>query len=83
LNCFKIIQKKIIIAVIIFIPVFPIILPVLSPEQIIHKKEIFEKFNLARREDGNIHNLPQDYADMPGWKELAGLVDSAFLLYKR
>jgi hypothetical protein len=71
LNCFKIKQKRIIIAVIIFIPVFPIILPVLSPEQIIHKKEIFEKFSLTRREDGNIHNLPQDCADMPGWKELA------------
>lgn len=30
--------------------------------------------NSNRWEDGNIHALPQDYADMLGWKELAHIV---------
>lgn len=63
-----------------FIPLFPIILPVLSPTQIMQKKEVFDKFNLTRWEDGKLHDLPQDFADMLGWKELASLVDSAFTM---
>ncbi|MCB9306851.1 MAG: glycosyltransferase family 39 protein [Lewinellaceae bacterium] len=43
----------------------------------------------VRWEDGNLHALPQDFADMLGWDELAGLADRAidaaggapFLLY--
>ena len=31
-----------------------------------------------RFEDGTIHSLPQDYADMIGWEELASLADSAY-----
>ena len=34
--------------------------------------------NLLRWEDGTIHRLPQDYADMTGWKELADIVDSTW-----
>jgi len=32
---------------------------------------------LLRWEDGNLHPLPQDFADMLGWDELAGVVISA------
>jgi len=70
----------ILLPALIFIPLFPIILPVLSPEQIQQKKEVFDKFGLTRWEDGKMHNMPQDFADMLGWKELASLVDSAFLM---
>lgn len=36
-------------------------------------------FDLGRRfEDGSIHSLPQDYADMIGWEEFATLADSAY-----
>jgi 4-amino-4-deoxy-L-arabinose transferase-like glycosyltransferase len=70
----------ILLPAIIFIPLFSIILPVLSPEQILQKKDVFDKFSLTRWEDGKLHKLPQDFADMLGWKELASLVDSAFLL---
>lgn len=66
--------------VLIFIPVSQIMLPIFSPPQILKKKELFDKFGATRWEDGKIHNLPQDYADMLGWKELAHLVDSAFTL---
>jgi hypothetical protein len=31
-----------------------------------------------RWEDGEIHSIPQDYADMTGWKELAGIVNQAY-----
>lgn len=31
-----------------------------------------------RWEDGEIHSLPQDYADMTGWKELAWIVAQAY-----
>ncbi|MCG6186200.1 glycosyltransferase family 39 protein [Maribellus maritimus] len=64
----------------IFIPVAPLMLPVYSPKQIMEKKELFDKYGTTRWEDGKIHNLPQDYADMLGWKELAHIVDSTFML---
>ncbi len=70
----------ILIPVVIFIPIFQIILPVLSPEEIISKAEIFKKYNLTRWEDGQVYDLPQDFADMLGWRELASIVDSAFVL---
>ena len=57
---------------------FQIMLPVLSPVEIIQKKEIFQKNGLLRWEDGREHQLPQDFADMLGWKELAGIVDETF-----
>lgn len=68
------------IPILVFIPTISLMLPILSPQEIITKKEIFDKFNLTRWEDGKIHELPQDYADMLGWKELACIVDSALTL---
>ena len=64
--------------VLLMIPMSRIMLPILSPTKIIAKKEVFQKFGLLRWEDGIDHDLPQDFADMRGWKELAGIVDSAF-----
>ena len=66
--------------VLIYGTMLRIILPILSPEQIIQKKELFDKVGLTRWEDGKLHDLPQDFADMLGWKELASIVDSAFTL---
>ncbi len=57
---------------------FPVIVPVLSPEQIIAKPEMFKTLGLLRWEDGRDHELPQDFADMLGWKEMGKLVDKAF-----
>ena len=53
-------------------------MPVLTPEKIIEKKAVFEKIGLLRWENGKNHQLPQDFADMLGWKELAGIVDKTF-----
>ena len=68
----------ILVPVLLMIPMSRIMLPILSPTEIITKKEVFQKFGLLRWEDGIDHDIPQDFADMRGWKELAGIVDNAF-----
>ena len=60
--------------------VFPFILPTLAPEKIIENPEEFERLGLLRWEDGKNHQLPQDFADMLGWQELASVVDSTMSL---
>ena len=60
------------------IAVFHVTVPVLSPEKIIEKPDLFRQLGLLRWEDGRDHSLPQDFADMLGWKELGKLVDEAF-----
>jgi hypothetical protein len=64
--------------VIIMLPLLRFILPVLSPEKIVENTGIFKKIGLLRWEDGKDHALPQDFADMLGWRELADIVDIAF-----
>lgn len=68
--------------VLITIPVVPIGLPVLDKEGLkAYFKVLDEKYgiDLGRRfEDGSIHSLPQDYADMIGWEELTAITDSAY-----
>ncbi|MBB6269710.1 4-amino-4-deoxy-L-arabinose transferase-like glycosyltransferase [Pedobacter cryoconitis] len=61
-----------------FIYVLPLLMPVYSPMQIIKHRKRFERFGLLRWEDGKNHVLPQDYADMQGWKEIAHLADIAY-----
>jgi hypothetical protein len=55
----------------LFIAVAKFMFPILSPEQISQKKQQFESVGLLRWEDGKNHHLPQDFADMLGWKEMA------------
>ena len=52
--------------------------PVKSPEEIKKNNEVYRKFGLLRWEDGKDHDLPQDFADMIGWSELARKVDSVY-----
>ena len=56
--------------------------PVLSPQQIIAKHHKFARVGALRWEDGLQHDLPQDFADMQGWKEMARLTDSAYARVK-
>ncbi|HEV7620936.1 MAG TPA: glycosyltransferase family 39 protein [Flavisolibacter sp.] len=63
----------------VFILVYPIIYPVLSPEKILQKQDKFKSLGLLKWEDGKDHPLPQDFADMIGWKELA---QKALVVYK-
>lgn len=59
-------------------PVKDILFPTRSPQYILENAAKFEKLGLLRWEDGKNHALPQDFADMLGWKELAVLVDSVY-----
>jgi hypothetical protein len=66
----------------ISLPLVPIGMPVLKKEGLkMYFKVLGEKYgiDLGRRfEDGSIHSLPQDYADMIGWEELAALASKAY-----
>lgn len=65
--------------VLVFIPLFNIAFPNKSPEYIIEHSSKYRELGLLRWEDGKDHLLPQDYADMLGWKELAKKVDSIYI----
>ncbi len=61
---------------------FPVVLPVLPPEQL---AQYFEKRKhkpgmegALRWEDGETHTLPQDFADMLGWEEIAEMTGRAW-----
>ncbi|MBB6237136.1 hypothetical protein HDC90_001754 [Pedobacter sp. AK013] len=61
-----------------FIYLLPLLMPFYSPDEIIAHHKRFERVGALRWEDGKNHQLPQDYADMQGWKELAAIVDVAY-----
>ncbi len=52
--------------------------PFNSPEQIVSSSKRYKAFGLLRWEDGKDHDLPQDFADMIGWSDLAKKVDSTY-----
>jgi hypothetical protein len=66
------------IPLLLFIPIFNVAFPNKSPDYIRQHAESYKKFGLLRWEDGKDHLLPQDFADMLGWKELAFKVDSVY-----
>jgi len=61
--------------VLFFIPFYKIGFPNKTPEYIVQHSATYKKYGLLRWEDGKDHALPQDFADMLGWKELALKVD--------
>ena len=61
-----------------FIPMSKIAFPNESPEYIKAHPEKYREYGLLRWEDGQDHELPQDFADMLGWKELAQKVDAVY-----
>lgn len=73
--------QPVIIAVplLLFIPIYNVAFPNKSPEYIMQHSEDYKKFDMLRWEDGKDHLLPQDFADMFGWKELALKVDNLYL----
>lgn len=69
------------IILILGIAYIPLTCPIFSVEKIETSstiKEFYQKIGQLKWEDGKEHNLPQDYADMIGWKELTGITDSAW-----
>lgn len=54
------------------IPFVPVGLPMMSPEKLsaFYKEKGIDKIGLLKWEDQKDHELPMDFADMLGWKEL-------------
>lgn len=87
--CWETILKKRLIRIIFpvllvisTLPVVPMGIPVLKQEGLKNYfKDLDQKYGIdigRRFEDGSIHSLPQDYADMLGWEELTAIADSAY-----
>ena len=72
----------VVIPIMLILPLLPFTVPVLSPEKLTQYATTFtektgvESFN--RWEDGKVHAIPQDFADMLGWKEIAQLAAKAY-----
>lgn len=66
------------VVIVVFIPISQIAFPNESPEYIKAHPEKYKEYGLLRWEDGKDHELPQDFADMLGWSELAQKVDSIY-----
>ncbi|MFP5042502.1 glycosyltransferase family 39 protein [Parasediminibacterium sp. JCM 36343] len=60
------------------IPFLAIAMPIQSPAQIQQNNQRYKVLGLLRWEDGKDHPIPQDFADMTGWSELAHEVDAAY-----
>ena len=67
------------IPLLLFIPIYNVAFPNKSPEYIVQHPDSYKKLGMLRWEDGKDHLLPQDFADMLGWRELALKVDSVYL----
>jgi len=68
------------VPVIFYVLLFHVFYSIENPLEVRKNKEEYQKLGLLRWEDGNDHLLPQDYADMLGWKELAAKVE---IIYNR
>ena len=67
--------------VITLLPVIPYSLPILPFDKMAEYAKTSAGFGLSGPliwEDGKMHHLPQDYADMTGWKELSDIVISTY-----
>ncbi len=66
------------LVILIFIPILFIAFPNRSPKYIVENSKPYAQLGLLRWEDGENHEIPQDFADMLGWKELANKVEIVF-----
>lgn len=69
-----------VLAIALTIPFIPMLLPIWKPEKLaaFYKKNNIEKTGLLKWEDQQNHPLPQDFADMLGWKELTKKTEAFF-----
>jgi hypothetical protein len=71
-----------VILVLLTIPVIPLGLPVFKAQGLItYFKNVETNYGIVfgrKFEDGSIHSLPQDYADMIGWEELTQVTSKAY-----
>lgn len=71
----------VVLILLLSIPFIPVLLPIVKPTEIAELNKVMnlDKAGLLRWEDGKDHPLQQDYADMLGWKELAGKAENFYL----
>jgi hypothetical protein len=65
------------IPILFYVLLFDIVFSVKAPSYYVENSSKFKDLGMLRWEDGKDHSLPQDFADMLGWKELAQKVDQA------
>ncbi|SFP69586.1 glycosyltransferase family 39 protein [Hymenobacter arizonensis] len=56
----------------------PLVYPLSSPAAMAALRPKYESLGVYRWEDGQQHQLPQDYADMLGWREMADKTWAAY-----
>lgn len=66
------------LAIVCFAPMYLYVFPDKSPENIAKNPKPYKILGLLRWEDGKDHAIPQDFADMLGWKELANKVEKIY-----
>jgi len=69
------------VPILFIIPLYKLAFLNKSPEYIVQNPERYEETGQLHWEDGKKHALPQDYADMLAWKELAQKTDSLYSLF--
>ncbi|GAB3165031.1 glycosyltransferase family 39 protein [Telluribacter humicola] len=71
-----------VLMILVTLPLLPLGLPVFGTKGLVaYFNGLEENFGIdfgRRFEDGTVHPLPQDYADMIGWEELTTIVDKAY-----
>jgi hypothetical protein len=67
------IYGTVVLMVLLCLPMLPLSIPIMSHERIAEYTKPSADFT-NRWEDGKVYALPQDYADMTGWKELSDIV---------
>jgi len=62
------------------LPFIPIVLPTMRPEKLaaFYKEKGVDKIGQLKWEDQRDHDLPQDFADMLGWKEITEKTERFF-----
>ncbi len=66
------------IVLLLALPFILLSFPVQHPDKLANNTLLHKELGMLRWEDGNEHNLPQDFADMLGWKELATKTTAAY-----
>ena len=68
------------LVVLLTIPFIPLLLPVWKPDKLaaFYQKNGVDKIGALKWEDQRDHSLPQDFADMLGWKELSEKTESFY-----
>lgn len=68
--------------VLLALPLLFLSLPFKKPAAIKSDNQLYKSMGLLRWEDGKDHDIPMDFADMTGWKELASKTDSVYALIR-